>query len=95
MKWGIKEDVQDWEYGKRRREVKKRERCFTLLPSLLHPVLIDTEALKKMSVQTRSVCVCLCVHSYTAYTVLKKLYLWNHCHVANFDTNVRNNVENE
>lgn len=32
------------------------------IASLLHPVLIDTEALKKMSVWADSVCVCVCVH---------------------------------
>lgn len=29
------------------------------IASLLHPVLIDTEALKKMSAWAESVCVCL------------------------------------
>lgn len=41
------------------REVKKREHSFTLLRSLLHPVLIDTEALKKMSAWAGSMCVCM------------------------------------
>ena len=50
MNWGIKGDEWRSECGKRR-DVKK-EHCFTLLPSLLHPVLIDTEALKEMSAWT-------------------------------------------
>lgn len=42
---------------KKRREVKKRQRSFALLPHLLHPVLIDTETLKQMSAWVQS-CVC-------------------------------------
>lgn len=68
MNRGMKGDEWGSECGKRRREVKKRERCFTLLPSLLHPVLIDTEALKEMSAWT--MCACVCVHRYI-YTHLK------------------------
>ena len=74
MNWGIKGDERGSECGKRRREVKKKERCFTLLPSLLHPVLINTEALKKMSARTE--CVCACVHRYAVYTHSKIVYLF-------------------
>lgn len=56
--WGI-------ECRKRRREVKKKERCLTLLPSLLHPVLIDTEALKEMSAQATCASVLVCRSIYS------------------------------
>lgn len=64
MNCGIKWNEWGGECRKRGREVKKRERCFTLLPSLLHPVLINTEALKEMSAWTR----CVCVHIIYIYT---------------------------
>lgn len=71
---GIKGNEWGSECGKKSREVKKRERCFTLLPSLLHPVLIDTEALKEMSAWTEcvrvSMCVCRCIHSEIVNTYL-------------------------
>lgn len=69
MNWGMNEGVNAEKMG---REVKKREHSFTLLHSLLHPVLIDTKALKKMSAWAGSVCVCVtCVWKFTL-----KLYIY-------------------
>lgn len=73
MNWGIKGDEWGSECRKRGREVKTWEHSFTLLPSLLHPVLIDTEALKEMSAWAESMCVCVCVDVY-----IKIVYLSLH-----------------
>lgn len=53
--------------------MKKRESGFTLLPSLLHPVLIDTEALKKMSVEAKHVCTEQMYSIHTQTTLMEPL----------------------